>query len=448
LTRKNSRKGQFIVATAMFIAIIILAMSLLVYSAGSRYQTLRREPTREIVQTITDDFKRVLTLALRKNLTEPVDYKTTLTDWVKNLTCYYSGWGLQLKLINLPRFTNNTSLDRFDVEVDSTLGINITSIGFYGYEYPAQVNLSVTLTDATVNLDENTVEVNLTAFNENGPASDLEIEYLNITIEYIREIECIYSDHVIVSGNSITISIPKANFTILHVVTNGTAVSGINVTSAEKIVSSYSLTGNPRVETRYWSDPSVSTVTIDFSQPCEGMVWIFEFENVNVTDPIGSWSSESGNGTDASVDIMTKYNNSLIISVIGAFSDKAGFKIHGCDWDSYKDIGKYILASGINHRDAPLNGSYSFTWSFKNKQANWTAMAVEVRAKQVEVNVSLPPSNLTIYYVSGSGEYMISGSLGLEIPDGAIIESCVVRIGFVDGRGIGGVVEKEVELSG
>ncbi|RLA81852.1 MAG: hypothetical protein DRG31_08055 [Deltaproteobacteria bacterium] len=433
-------------ATAMFIAIIILAMSLLVYSAGSRYQTLRREPTREIVQTITDDFKRVLTLALRKNLTEPVDYNTTLTDWVKNLTCYYSGWGLQLKLINLPYFTNNTLRDRFDVEVDSTLGINITSIGFYGYEYPAQVKLSVTLTDATVNLDENTVEVNLTAFNENGPASDLEIQFLNITFIYrIRSLE--QFSVPIVGDTSIPISIPEANFTVLHVVTNGTDVSTIDGIPADHRLFT---AGNPRVETWYWSN--ISTVTINFSQPCKGIVWVFGFENVNTTNPIGSWNSACGSGSEASVDITTSYNDSLIISVIGALSNKEDFEIlTGCNWSeryNWSDpivMENYTLASGVNHINAPSKRSYSFNWSF-NKQADWAALAVEIRAMQMDVH--LPSGNLTIYYVSGSGEYMISGSLGLEIPDGADIERCVVRIGFVDSRGIGGVVEKEVEPSG
>ena len=199
------RRGQFIVAAAMFIALIILSMSLLIYSAGSRYQTLEKEPVREIVQTITDDFKRMLTIALA-DYSEDLDdaaFNRAVSGWADKTIYCYSGMGLQLDVTipnENPYFGHNDEGDSFEIDVASVLNLNITSIGFYGYKYPLQIKLNVTIDEALWGsyniggkLYMDFLNITVTAFKEeNLTVSDLKITALKITVRNDSSEEDIY----------------------------------------------------------------------------------------------------------------------------------------------------------------------------------------------------------------------------------------------------------------
>ncbi|MBS7612332.1 carboxypeptidase regulatory-like domain-containing protein [Candidatus Bathyarchaeota archaeon] len=192
----KSHKGQFIVVAAMFIVLIILSMSLMIYSAGSRYQILKKEPVREIVQTITDDFKRMLTLALADYSEDKNEdaFRKTVFSWASKTLYCYSGMGLQLNVtitddspyINTPG--EDSFEGSFEIGANVTLNFNITSIGFYGYEYPAQLKLNVTMNELLWGLNPEGTAIaflNMTvqALREGSlPVSDLEITRLNITV--------------------------------------------------------------------------------------------------------------------------------------------------------------------------------------------------------------------------------------------------------------------------
>lgn len=193
----KSRRGQFIVAAAMFIALIMLAMALMIYSAGSRYQTLEKEPVREIVQTITDDFKRILTIALvdYNNATNKAvaegDFRETVFDWSEKTTYCYLGMGLQLKVSGVQPYYNIAE-NSFEVGANATLNLNITSIGFYGYEYPAQVKLNVALDEVFWYMDnKNNIYFLYMIVNTSKegelPVLDLDITRLNIAISNSSE---------------------------------------------------------------------------------------------------------------------------------------------------------------------------------------------------------------------------------------------------------------------
>ncbi len=199
------RRGQFIVAAAMFIALIILSMSLLIYSAGSRYQTLEKEPVREIVQTITDDFKRMLTIALADYSEDPDDtaFNRAVSGWADKTIYCYSGMGLQLDVTipdENPYFGHNDEGDSFEIDVASVLNLNITSIGFYGYKYPLQIKLNVTIDEALWGsyniggkLYMDFLNITVTAFKEeNLTVSDLKITALKITVRNDSSEEDIY----------------------------------------------------------------------------------------------------------------------------------------------------------------------------------------------------------------------------------------------------------------
>lgn len=189
----KSRRGQFIVAAAMFIALIILSMSLMIYSAGSRYQTLEKEPVREIVQTITDDFKRMLTIALADYSRDKATnaFKKAVSRWANKTLYCYSGMGLQLDVNiagNSPYLNYSLGKDSFEIGANVTLNLNITSIGFYGYTYPAQLKLNVTVSEVSWSLnpartDVTFLNITVKAFKEGYlPVSDLEITQLKITV--------------------------------------------------------------------------------------------------------------------------------------------------------------------------------------------------------------------------------------------------------------------------
>lgn len=216
----KSRKGQFIVAAAMFIALIILSMSLMIYSAGSRYQTLEKEPVREIVQTITDDFKRMLTIALA-DYSEDKDasaFKNTVSSWANKTLYCYSGMGLQLgvDIVGDSPYLSDPTEDSFEIGANVILNLDITSVGFYGYIYPAQVKLNVTVEEALWSLDPAGTDIaflNITvqALKEgNLSVSDLEVTRLSITVynnthEDSRDISTRDLDVIYVSGEGIYI---------------------------------------------------------------------------------------------------------------------------------------------------------------------------------------------------------------------------------------------------
>jgi hypothetical protein len=185
------------VAAAMFIALIILSMSLLIYSAGSRYQTLEKEPVREIVQTITDDFKRMLTIALADYSEDPnnIAFNEAVSGWADKTIYCYSGMGLQLGVTipdenPNPYSGHNDEGNSFEINVTSVLNLNITSIGFYGYEYPLQIKLNVTVDSVKYAIDKSGKKITITslditvkAFKEKDlPVSGLEITELEVTV--------------------------------------------------------------------------------------------------------------------------------------------------------------------------------------------------------------------------------------------------------------------------
>jgi len=237
----KNRKGQFIVAAAMFIALIILSMSLLIYSAGSRYQTLEKEPVREIVQTITDDFKRMLTIALAdysKNADETA-FNRTVSGWADKTIYCYSGMGLQLMTSEVDVY-NNTLTGSFEIGASATLKMNITSLGFYGYEYPLQIKLDVTIdgvnyTTGGSGTKITSLNINVTAFKEkNLPVSDLEITNLNVTLRSSSSTEekdiTNLLDITYVSGEGLYIITLKENQTITPTNPKFGKITGFTVT--------------------------------------------------------------------------------------------------------------------------------------------------------------------------------------------------------------------------
>ena len=219
------RRGQFIVAAAMFIALIILSMSLLIYSAGSRYQTLEKEPVREIVQTITDDFKRMLTIALADYSEYPDDtaFNRAVSGWADKTIYCYSGMGLQLMISEVNVYKEDFE-NSSETEASATLKIDIASLGFYGYEYPLQIKLNVTLDEVKYATDKKngkitSLNITVKAFKEKDlPVSDLKITTLNVIVynnsgapEDINVNIAKYMDVVYVSGSGIYIITLKQN---------------------------------------------------------------------------------------------------------------------------------------------------------------------------------------------------------------------------------------------
>jgi len=459
------RKGQFIVAAAMFIALIILSMSILIYSAGSRYQTLEKEPVREIVQTITDDFKRMLTIALAdyaRSMIEIDWFEEVISDWAEKTQYCYSGMGLQLSTY-VEDLTYQASDSFFQIRVDAMLKMNITSLGFYGYEYPTSIHLTAGkqyskafLDGSGANYTLKELNITLQANREDYlPASDLVITGVDIIMHYYSNEDVVAlgkrSEPKSFTGKSVTLTLEVSNMDmiIVHVMTK----DSVTVYDVKDNTSSYTrahgYTGPPSIETWYLLNPQngIHEINVIMNNDIKsgGVVCAFSLKNVNTTDPIGATSQSNGGLKKASFSIDTESDNSWIISIIGTQDNVNITAGQPVIW-SFRSKDKY--ASDGTYMMALTKGSYTQSWNF-SKATEWSAVSVEVKGRdnKQQYRKSIDISDFfDIQIVSGEGIYKIVLKKNFDTKlstSTAYVFKYEIRVTFVDSRGIQGTLTFE-----
>lgn len=438
----------------MFIALIILSMSLIIYSAGSRYQTLEKEPVREIVQTITDDFKRMLATASSSDtIKDDSQFKEAVSNWAEKTQYCYSGIGLQLNT-SIKNLIYSPSVDVFQIDVDAELKMNITSLGFYGYVYPTSLYLKVERVGCIASLVESTEnymlkELNITikANNEDGPASDLTITGIKIRIYCDLLLKHLTLTPENFTGNQIEIenlNIEDVDIVIVQVMTkDGVSVGSVRSDKGNYISAcAYSFNGGPRVEMWYLKNPSngFDNISIKMNNYTQGgVVYVFGLKYVDVKSPIGSMSNERGESNQSSVPIKTLFDYSWIISMVGVSSevgiacDSSQIPIWSYSGNGYSTMGTY--------ERKPTAGYDEQNWTLQTPENPfWVASSIEIKQSFYR-NIPID-AYIDIIYLSGEGEYEIllkkGKSFDTGLPKQITVYKYEIVVGFQDSRGIYG----------
>jgi len=157
----KGKKGQFILIAALLIAIMMVSVALIMYSARTYYRHERWEEYLSIIDDVKLASTRLVEISLA-NYTWTMNngvLRDNLDRWQRDLRKAYPGYGVSLGylLSNSPQqaygltityiqglasqWSNSTSYSSANV----TISLNLTSFGLTGYRFMAHVFLQVTI---------------------------------------------------------------------------------------------------------------------------------------------------------------------------------------------------------------------------------------------------------------------------------------------------------------
>lgn len=189
----KQKKGQFIIIAVLIIAIMMVSIGALLYTAVTYY---KHEPWREyltLIGNIELSSRSLVELTL-SNYTHTLNtniLKANLEQWQSNLAKIYPGHGIALTYslasgteynysLGLTYNWNKTS--SFSA-ANATFNLNITSIGLTGYKFMATAFLNLTI----LNVDSTNKEIDVTVTGEDGTLvtnlkkDNFQVDGLNIT---------------------------------------------------------------------------------------------------------------------------------------------------------------------------------------------------------------------------------------------------------------------------
>jgi hypothetical protein len=176
----RNKKGQFIVIAVMMIALMIVSIGAIMYSAGTYYRQEQWEEYITLVEHVRLGTIRLAEISLA-NYTASGNNSTlkdNLDQWQNDLRKAYPGYGVILTY-NLTDGTNinySQGLARHWNETVSysaasaTFDLNITSVGLEGYKFMATAFLNLTI----LNVDAFSNVTTVAVMGEDGmPITDL-----------------------------------------------------------------------------------------------------------------------------------------------------------------------------------------------------------------------------------------------------------------------------------
>ena len=189
----KQKKGQFIIIAVLIIAIMMVSVGAILYSAVTYY---RHEPWEEYLTLIgnVEQSSRGLVALSLSNHTHTLDtniLKANLERWQINLAKIYSGHGIALtySLASGTEYSYSLGLTYDWSETSSfsaanvTFNLNITSVGLTGYKFIATAFLNLTI----LNVDSIANKTDVVVTGEDGmPIAHLkednfQVDGLNIT---------------------------------------------------------------------------------------------------------------------------------------------------------------------------------------------------------------------------------------------------------------------------
>jgi hypothetical protein len=186
----KNKKGQFIVIAVMMIALMIVSIGAIMYSAGTYYRQEQWEEYVTLVEHVRLSTIRLVEISLA-NYTASGNNSTlkdNLNQWQNDLKKAYPGYGIILTY----DLADGTNIDYSQglashwnetvsySAANATFNLNVTSVGLEGYRFMATAFLGLKILTTTTN------EIIVTVTGEDGmPTTDLkkdnfQVEGLNI----------------------------------------------------------------------------------------------------------------------------------------------------------------------------------------------------------------------------------------------------------------------------
>jgi hypothetical protein len=194
----KDKRGQFIVIAVMMIALMIVSIGAIMYSAGTYYRYEQWEEYITLVEHVRLSTIRLVEISLANYTASRNNsiLKNNLDQWQNDLRKAYSGYGIILThdLTDGSHQVYGTNINysqglasHWNETVSystakATFALNITSVGLEGYRFITTAFLSLAILNATTSTNEITV----TVLGEDGmPVTDLkkenfQVEGLNI----------------------------------------------------------------------------------------------------------------------------------------------------------------------------------------------------------------------------------------------------------------------------
>ena len=188
----KNKKGQFIVIAVMMIALMIVSIGAIMYSAGTYYRQEQWEEYITLVEHVRLGTVRLVEISLANYTYSPVNNSTlkdNLDQWQNDLRKAYPGYGVALTydLDSAAHQVYGTTISYSQGlayhwnETDSysaanaTFAFDITSVGLEGYRFMATAFLRLKILMTTTN------EINVTVTGEDGmPITDLKKENFQV----------------------------------------------------------------------------------------------------------------------------------------------------------------------------------------------------------------------------------------------------------------------------
>ncbi len=192
----KNKKGQFIVIAVMMIAIMIISLGAIMYSTGTYYKSEQWDEYVTLVENIRLNTVHLVQLGLAK-YTASVNNSTlytltvNLNQWQSDLRKAYPGYGVVLTY-DLAQGTHQAYGTNIQYSqglatywnkpasysaANTTLSLNVTSIGLTGYEFMATAFVRLTITG----VDTSTNEITVTVSEEDEmPITDLKKDSFHV----------------------------------------------------------------------------------------------------------------------------------------------------------------------------------------------------------------------------------------------------------------------------
>jgi hypothetical protein len=196
----RNQKGQFLVASALLIAILFISVTSLLSSTTLTDVKLLKDDFRKDAMQIVSNFRGALTLAiadvsneleLRSSVYDYENYSTleeypeaeiygekVLTSWHKTILQQYAGRSLNLSIIDLAFECDWNSSSTYS-RVYAAMNLDILTYGFYGLNQSVSSELSLQIMDRKQDPEEVVFTIKLQ--KEKGlPVTDLDPSFVNV----------------------------------------------------------------------------------------------------------------------------------------------------------------------------------------------------------------------------------------------------------------------------
>ncbi|MEM2960882.1 MAG: hypothetical protein QXU67_04695, partial [Candidatus Bathyarchaeia archaeon] len=200
----KNKQGQFVIALAIVMSIIILSAAFSIYQMNIQRQQLKYEPAKEIALAITSDLERALAVALSFTSQKYDPYNSTgnneaiskglnlIFKWMRSVAAAYSHLGAKMNISVPENGQGGGTSVVFNLDWDGNPGmsylytvfeLDVDAYGFEGWTGRAQKTVLLTIFSETMEIVNETEGLAALKFNlrDNGkPVPNLTLDLLSI----------------------------------------------------------------------------------------------------------------------------------------------------------------------------------------------------------------------------------------------------------------------------